>query len=209
MIGHRVRQIREARGWTQSHLADAAELSLRTVQRIEARHTYAPETLLALAAAFDIDIGDLTRPAGNMGAENRPLWQAIEPRRAGVIAFALTVPALAFVTVNLLKYTIGFAMPYDALAALGASLGLVTPFESASPLLLLVAPLIALGIVLASSIRPYGVIENRALTLTGIELRWHALLAMAGIGAIIALVCLIAYLIGENLAEAVRAVMVG
>jgi transcriptional regulator with XRE-family HTH domain len=51
-----VRELREARGWTQQHLADAAGLSLRTVQRIEAGEV-APskESLLALSGAFDVE----------------------------------------------------------------------------------------------------------------------------------------------------------
>lgn len=52
-----VRILREARGWTQQHLADAAGLSLRTIQRTEAGEV-APskETLLALSGTFDVKL---------------------------------------------------------------------------------------------------------------------------------------------------------
>lgn len=52
-----VRILREARGWTQQHLADAAELSLRTVQRVESGEvTPSKETLSALAGALDTEL---------------------------------------------------------------------------------------------------------------------------------------------------------
>jgi transcriptional regulator with XRE-family HTH domain len=52
-----VRILREARGWTQQHLADAADLSLRTVQRVEAGEVSASkETLLALSGAFNVKL---------------------------------------------------------------------------------------------------------------------------------------------------------
>lgn len=59
----RVRQLREARAWSQQHLADAAGLSLRTVQRVEAEGSASAETRLALAAALDVAVESLV-PAG-------------------------------------------------------------------------------------------------------------------------------------------------
>lgn len=53
------RLLREARGWTQEHLAEASGLSVRTIQRIEAGEPPAQETLLALAATFDLSVVDL------------------------------------------------------------------------------------------------------------------------------------------------------
>lgn len=50
-----IRILRESRGWTQQHLADASGLSLRTIQRIEAREVEpSKETLLALSGAFNV-----------------------------------------------------------------------------------------------------------------------------------------------------------
>lgn len=49
--------LREARGWTQQHLADASGLSLRTIQRVEAGEvTASKETLLALSGAFNVTL---------------------------------------------------------------------------------------------------------------------------------------------------------
>lgn len=49
-----LKQLRLARGWTQQHLADAAGLSLRTIQRMERDGTAASETLHSICAALEI-----------------------------------------------------------------------------------------------------------------------------------------------------------
>jgi transcriptional regulator with XRE-family HTH domain len=54
-----LRQQREQRGWTQSHLAEIADLSLRTVQRIETSGISSKESAMALAAGLDIQLNDL------------------------------------------------------------------------------------------------------------------------------------------------------
>ena len=54
-----LRQQREQRGWTQSHLAEIADLSLRTVQRIETSGIASKESAMALAAGLDIQVNDL------------------------------------------------------------------------------------------------------------------------------------------------------
>ena len=54
-----VRTSREAKGWSQEHLAAASGVSLRTVQRAEAGARVSPENTLALCAALDIQPTDL------------------------------------------------------------------------------------------------------------------------------------------------------
>lgn len=56
----RVRQERLKRGWPQGQLADIADVSLRTVQRLEKDGIAALETLKAIAAAFEVDVEFLT-----------------------------------------------------------------------------------------------------------------------------------------------------
>lgn len=51
----RIRALREARGWSQEHLATVAGLSPRTVQRLEAEGKASHESRMAVAAALDID----------------------------------------------------------------------------------------------------------------------------------------------------------
>lgn len=57
--GAAVKRLREERAWSQEHLAKASGLSLRTVQRIEADGTASPESVLALAGAFGVEVGQL------------------------------------------------------------------------------------------------------------------------------------------------------
>jgi len=47
-----VRQERQRRGWTQQHLAEIADLSLRTVQRVENEGLASNESVSALCAAL-------------------------------------------------------------------------------------------------------------------------------------------------------------
>lgn len=54
-----LRQCREQRGWTQNHLAEVADLSLRTVQRIESTGVASNESTMALASALDVKLSDL------------------------------------------------------------------------------------------------------------------------------------------------------
>jgi transcriptional regulator with XRE-family HTH domain len=56
----KLRQLREERSWSQERLADAAGLSLRTVQRVEREGNASAETRLSLAGAFGVDVGTLS-----------------------------------------------------------------------------------------------------------------------------------------------------
>lgn len=50
----KVREARMARGWTQQQLAEIANLSLRTVQRVEKQSVASNETVSALSAVLEI-----------------------------------------------------------------------------------------------------------------------------------------------------------
>lgn len=55
-----VKKEREGRGWSQDQLAQVANLSLRTIQRLERHGGASPETLKAVAQAFDMQVRQLT-----------------------------------------------------------------------------------------------------------------------------------------------------
>lgn len=55
----RIKLERENRGWSQSHLASVAGLSLRTIQRIEKTGSASFESVTALASVFSIEVTDL------------------------------------------------------------------------------------------------------------------------------------------------------
>ena len=49
-----IKTLREARGWSQDHLATVAGVGLRTVQRVEAEGAASAETRMALASALEV-----------------------------------------------------------------------------------------------------------------------------------------------------------
>jgi transcriptional regulator with XRE-family HTH domain len=55
-LAKNIRNIRDAKHWTQHHLAEVAGIQLRTVQRVEAGDGASVDTLGALASAFDVTI---------------------------------------------------------------------------------------------------------------------------------------------------------
>lgn len=69
----RLKQLRDARGWTQEQLADIAGLNARTVQRIEAGGNASAETGMALASALDCPLPELSgRSAASLAPASQP-----------------------------------------------------------------------------------------------------------------------------------------
>ena len=61
-IGRKIKQLRDRKAWTQEHLADAARVSVRTVQRAE-EGVLSAETLTAIAGALDIAVEEISTRA--------------------------------------------------------------------------------------------------------------------------------------------------
>ena len=59
LMGNQIRRLREQKAWTQEHLAAAAVISTRTIQRAE-EGTMSAETLSAIAGALNIDIKEIS-----------------------------------------------------------------------------------------------------------------------------------------------------
>lgn len=55
----KIKEFREQRGWSQNQLADMANISLRTIQRMEKDGSCSIESVKSLAAVFEIDFKDL------------------------------------------------------------------------------------------------------------------------------------------------------
>jgi transcriptional regulator with XRE-family HTH domain len=90
--GEKIKALREARAWSQAHLAEAAALSLRTVQRVEAEGTASAETRLAIAAALGTAVDAFNAPELPPAA-TPPVEHAV-----GVpIVFAASAAGLLFV----------------------------------------------------------------------------------------------------------------
>ena len=58
----KIKTLRTHHGWTQQHLADACAISLRTVQRVERYGNASQETVLSLAAVFEVSQIDIVVP---------------------------------------------------------------------------------------------------------------------------------------------------
>lgn len=65
-IGDNCRRFREARAWTQEHLAAAAQVDVRTIQRMESGKKVGAESLLAVAGALAIDVTQLRQDDAKM-----------------------------------------------------------------------------------------------------------------------------------------------
>lgn len=52
----KIKRWREERHWSQEHLAEVAGIGIRTVQRLENGEQASRESMMALAAAFDVDV---------------------------------------------------------------------------------------------------------------------------------------------------------
>lgn len=61
-----VRKLRLRKGWSQDQLAELADVSVRTIQRVERGHTPSLETARALAAVFEVDITTFTKEHRDM-----------------------------------------------------------------------------------------------------------------------------------------------
>lgn len=89
-----VRRLRTDRGWSQEHLAQAAGLSVRTVQRVEAEGAASLATATCLAATFEVSLlslRDNPAPTRVAGYTPHPGWL-----HAGLAVLALAALRLAF-----------------------------------------------------------------------------------------------------------------
>jgi len=138
-LANRVRDLRQARSWAQAQLAEVAGVSLRTIQRLERDGHCSPETLLAIAAAFEIDVRELTavrKQNGTGEAALRPVflptrvleWAddviALSPlgrisdRTAAVIGILAILAPLYFAAAAILKEAAGIGIFFEPLERL-------------------------------------------------------------------------------------------
>lgn len=184
MLGDRVRNLREARAWTQEHLADAAGVSLRTVQRLEAGQGFASETALSVAAALNVDVKELLEPVEGAGTwlwPEVPLWLKL------VVPVLLSLPAAVWL---LLK--------------LGAILGLAVPQVAMSPMLLLGGPLIAAILPLATMVHPRSKPGGAPYGVRELTLKPRAIPLYIALAAMAVLICLFAFFGGHAIGHLAR-----
>lgn len=142
--------LRMEKAWTQEHLAQAAGVATRTVQRAEHRGHCSAETILAIAGALDVDVAQLLAPstahddAGHInGRSPTPfghftarllLRQLTAPQRAAW-SFVALLPAAYFATANILYYRLDIPILYLPLRSLLGTEMTGTFFNLISPIL--------------------------------------------------------------------------
>ncbi|MCY6382948.1 2TM domain-containing protein [Hoeflea prorocentri] len=121
-----IRKLRFDRGWSQETLAELSGLSVRTVQRIERGGTASLETLGALAAAFEMDIAELTTEMDmynkqGSSEEEREAMEYVRDIKGFYSHLALYVTATA--AMGITNLFIGSAYPWFLWPALGWGMG--------------------------------------------------------------------------------------
>jgi len=84
-----VRKLRLQRGWTQDQLAEIADLSVRTIQRIERGGPASLETARSLAVAFDVDASLFTLEGSTDMTQTQT--EAVKADEAAALAYAKTL----------------------------------------------------------------------------------------------------------------------
>jgi transcriptional regulator with XRE-family HTH domain len=78
-VGERIRQVREAKGWTQERLADEAKISKGFLSEVE-KHgkNISLELLLKVATALRASVGYLANGEGDQPGERKPVVIPVE-----------------------------------------------------------------------------------------------------------------------------------
>lgn len=123
-----VRRLRTERAWSQEQLAASADVSLRTIQRVEADGSASNETRMALAAVFGIDVRALSlrEPAPQGSPLPEAAVASVAPARyraAGLLALLAAGAALLSSSGLLLPAAMPLACMLAMAAALYAGLG--------------------------------------------------------------------------------------
>jgi len=67
----KLKLFRLSRNWTQQHLAEVCDLSMRTIQRVEKDGVASNETVAAYAAVFELDVSELLISAERFEGRDR------------------------------------------------------------------------------------------------------------------------------------------
>jgi len=143
-IAEQVKVIRKEKSWSQDQLAEAADLSLRTIQRVERNGKCSSETLLAIAGAFDIEVTHFTKSLKEkehqfmwlQQLQNRIKLDKLSPRKTAIMGILLCLPAFYFVSANILKYQLGIGFIAEPLQYFYDDQGILKYFNLFSPFFL-------------------------------------------------------------------------
>lgn len=99
----KLKQLRESKAWSQSHLADASGVSLRTIQRIEKTGVASLESTKSLCATFAIEIGDL---ALNDSAQNNATSAFINTSRFIISKADIKATTISFIIAFVIAFSL-------------------------------------------------------------------------------------------------------
>jgi DNA-binding XRE family transcriptional regulator len=101
----KLKELRESKAWSQSHLAEVAGISLRTIQRIEKSGIASPESAKSICASYDIKIVDIYI-SGHLKVE-------VAPTLSNVVRFKVeNMDKKAILISFLLAFVIAFVLTY-------------------------------------------------------------------------------------------------
>ena len=142
LLANKIKELRLERAWSQVQLAVVASLSLRTVQRVELSGKCSKESLLSLASAFDIDVKELTDLLPNkvstisiLGYNFSTSW--LNTNRSLLIGLIVMMPAVYFVSANILKYGFGLSFLAEPLEVFYLDAEILKVFNLISPIIFL------------------------------------------------------------------------
>ena len=193
MSGDRVKEMRERKAWSQCHLADAAGLNIRTVQRIEAGEPCSYETLLSLSAALGVNVSQL-EPENRQGDRSG----SFSKMRAAIAGLAL-LPAALFIGVNVLRSSISVSAPYDLLAFSGQQIMAFKTFNALSPFVFLGGAAVALMTCLPALVSVRAKVGSGMITISGIQVRAQRLPLVLAVAAMLITTSLLTYVAIEQL----------
>ena len=196
-LGKKINKLRLQRSWSQAQLAEICNLSLRTIQRLEKSGKCSHETLLAIAAAFDLDISDLKSPEYFIYGSNTFLAKVNHHKLAfwGII---LAAPALYFILANILKYNFNINLLAEPLQYIYSDPQIFYIFNQASPILFLGGLCLALLLNVLPFI-DFRFEKYRSELHGHFTLRFFKTNLYIGLGSLGCLLLLFSYFVAESL----------
>jgi len=97
----KLKQLRKSKAWSQSHLADIAGVSLRTIQRIEKSGVASPESVMSICAAYDLQTSDIIEDDDLTNDITTPFMRMVNYKIDHVI---IKATCIAFVLAFIMAY---------------------------------------------------------------------------------------------------------
>jgi len=91
---NKLRALRRSRNWTQQHLAQLCDVSMRTIQRVERDGVASNETVAAYASVFEIEASELIISTEQY--ERKDKHVVLPPMMVGLLVLSSFVAGIGF-----------------------------------------------------------------------------------------------------------------